>query len=264
MRRDPDSKGAALAKLEEAYFSARPHEQAILDNLAPLLEPVRVFVDIGASLGQYTRFANGVLRGARIFAIEADPLRFEELRKNCGAWQDEGHNRITPIHAAVAEESGSIPFFTTGSDVSGGLFLPPGAGDPRPWAEIEVPAITLDEQFASDPPDLVKIDVEGAEGRVLRGARRLLAAGRTAWLVELHGWNDPVGSSSAEDIYRLMEDHGYHGVSFHGADLFRRQRPTPGQRLASRARRWARRLAHAARGLRPRHRRSRDGAASDS
>jgi hypothetical protein len=47
------------------------------------------FVDIGASLGQSPRFASQVMKpGSQIVSVEADLFRFEELKRNCAAWQE--------------------------------------------------------------------------------------------------------------------------------------------------------------------------------
>ncbi|NJL28799.1 MAG: FkbM family methyltransferase [Thermoanaerobaculia bacterium] len=236
---------AILAKLNRAYFSENPHEKAILEHLGELLAEAKLFVDIGASLGQYTFYASRILENGQIVAIEADPLRYEQLAHNCEQWQTASGNKITAIRAAVAESAGEISFFTTDSDVSGGLFAHPTSAPGVSWRELRVPCLCLDDRFAGQVPDLVKIDVEGAEGRVLAGARRLLAENHTQWLVELHGWDDGAGHGGAEAIYRLFDQLGYRNADFHGADLFTR-RPTPAlARLRGRLRRLARRLRHA-------------------
>lgn len=233
-----------LTKLNAAYFSESRHEKRILEHLGELLEGARLFIDVGASLGQYTFYASRILKRARIVAIEADPLRFEQLARNCELWQRESGNEIEAIHAAVAETAGEISFFTTDSDVSGGLFAHPTSTPGVSWRELRVPCITLDETLAGRAPDLIKIDVEGAEGRVLAGARRLLDEGRGRWLVELHGWEDGAGHGGAEEVYRLFGQLGYRNVDFYGADLFTRQPAPVLARLRGRLRRLARRLRH--------------------
>ena len=74
-------KQEVYATLNQAYFSADCHERELLGNLPRLLADARLFVDIGASLGQYTLAASRGMRGGRIIAVEADPLRHEELAR---------------------------------------------------------------------------------------------------------------------------------------------------------------------------------------
>jgi len=69
--------------LKKAYFSEEKDEKEIIENLPVVLRGVKIFVDVGASLGQYTFFANKYIREGQIFAIEPDPIRFEELKNNC-------------------------------------------------------------------------------------------------------------------------------------------------------------------------------------
>ena len=211
---------ALIDTLNRAYFSEERHERALLDRLPRLLAGVRVFVDVGASLGQYTYFASRVLRDARIVAVEADPVRFEELARNAATWARETGNAIHAVHAAVTDVSGPVRFLSTGSDVSGGLFAHPVSGDAPAWTEIEVPGVRLDDLLADASPDFVKVDVEGAELRVLGGARRILAEARARWLLEVHGWKDPSTGAGSEDVFRRLEAHGYRAARLHGHELF--------------------------------------------
>ena len=69
---------------------------------------------------------------------------------------------------------------------------------------ISVPVRRLDDLLAepgSTPPDLVKIDVEGAETDVLRGAAQTLAKVRPILLIELHGTNEAVAHLLSEAGY---------------------------------------------------------------
>src|SRR3989304_10048968 len=88
--------------LNKNYFSKECQEKELIGMLPGLLGDAGVFVDVGASLGQYTYHANRALRNGRIYAIEADPVRYEELEKNCAKWQAESTKIITAVHAAAS------------------------------------------------------------------------------------------------------------------------------------------------------------------
>ena len=180
--------------LNEAYFSEECHEKDVLDHLPALLGGVKVFVDVGASLGQYTFFANKHIQGGQIFAIGADPVRFEELKENCRKWESESasNNKLTALHAAASDLDGKTMFFVTNSNVSGGLFKH-NAAQAVDWHEIIESCYRLDTLFGDRGPDLVKIDVEGGEPRVLRGATAILREGKAGFLIETHDWVDPEG-----------------------------------------------------------------------
>lgn len=198
--------------LNEAYFSEHPDEETILQQLPKLLLGCSHFVDIGASLGQYTYHASKIIRNGRIDAFEADPYRATKLKDNCALWAATTGNTITTHHAAVAKTNGRITFWSTQSNVSGGLFpnalchLNQETRDRISWTEIEVPAITLDEFYAASPPQFIKMDIEGAEGEALQGATRLLKLRKTSWLIELHGFE---GGWQPQLVIAYMRGFGY-------------------------------------------------------
>lgn len=207
-------KDEIYATLNKAYFDEDCHEREILDRLPRFIADARFFVDVGASLGQYTRAASRTMHGGRVLAIEADPIRHEELARNAARWAGETGCSIDTMLAAVSDTTGEASFFTTRSNVSGALF-PRG----EEWQEIRVPAVTLDEVCGTAIPDFIKADVEGAEMRMLRGASRILAARRTVFLLELHPWDDPQGPGG-DDVTAYMRSHGYHPAEFFDHTLF--------------------------------------------
>jgi FkbM family methyltransferase len=209
------------ATLNRAYFSPNPDESAILASLPLLLKDASIVADVGASLGQYTKAMAYAVEGGEIWAIEADPIRVEELRRNCARWAAETTNTIVVKHLALSDRSGEVPYFVTNSDVSGGLTKheTPRAVD---WEEITIPSASLDDLFPTRAPDLVKIDVEGAELTVLEGATRLLRAPSTTFLIEIHEW--PELGDAPQIVRKLMRDGGYLSLSFYGQPLFTKSR----------------------------------------
>jgi FkbM family methyltransferase len=208
-------KAEIYATLNRAYFSDEPHEKEVVEHLHVLLREVSVALDVGASLGQYTRAIAQTLRNAEIHAVEADPVRAEQLEQNCAGWAAVTGNRVVVHHLALTEETGTTTYFVTNSDISGGL-QPHGTPRPVDWDQISVPGSTLDDLFPTRSPDFVKIDVEGAELQVLRGATRVLASGPTL-LIELHDWD---GSGQSREVRALLRRRGYHSASFYGQPVF--------------------------------------------
>jgi FkbM family methyltransferase len=214
--------------LEDQYFGPNKQEEREVGSLPKLLKGARVFVDIGASLGQYTRRAQEVLESARIFSIEADPVRFDRLAELCETWASSSRgNTITPLNLAVSDENGPITFFVTDANRSGGLFPYDGAQSEATyaWREVTVQAATLDSIFFGETiPDLVKIDIEGGEYRALLGAKELLKVGRTRFLVEVHSWGDPTIGKRESDVFDLFADAGYDFKRVHHHWLFAKSR----------------------------------------
>ena len=219
--------GEALEKqevyriLNEAYFAEDCDERDLFSQIEPMLRRADTFVDIGASLGQYTRFANQVMKpGTRIMAIEADPVRFEELERNCSLWQQGSGVELEARFGAVTDREGPVRFYSTGSNISGGLFRHSTDASDVEWYEVGAPGFTLDTLFPDVPPCFVKVDVEGAELRVLRGAERILAARKTVFFIEVHSWPDPEGQANPEQVLAHMRDRGYHCASLRGKCVF--------------------------------------------
>ncbi len=71
-----------------------------------------------------------------------------------------------------------------------------------------MPVTTLDQLVGGDPPALVKIDVEGSELSVMRGASQLLSSGEPVLLFEHAGHSTHFGITPA-DMRRFLLGHGY-------------------------------------------------------
>ncbi len=144
-----------------------------------LARPGMVAYNIGANAGFYTLALSRLVSGSgRVFAFE--PLAenvaniLDHIRLNhCG-------NTIL-YQVAVSDKNGLAAFLVEQCNSSGRLG---GAGAYR------VPTVALDaliEVEGLPVPDVVKMDVEGAESGALEGAHKLLGMRRTVWIIALHG-----------------------------------------------------------------------------
>jgi FkbM family methyltransferase len=196
----------AFDHLYSTYFGTRQHEREEVEHFPKLLTDCEVFIDVGASLGMYTYHANKVLNHSKIVAVEADPDRFEELKKNCEKWQAESSNTLVAVHAALGDSREKVEFFKTGTQISGGFF-PVGERSTN-FVKVQVPQLLLDDLYESDRRTLVKIDVEGAEYRVLQGASKHLHSGATRFLIEFHWWGDRERGTTTIDVLRFLYSQG--------------------------------------------------------
>lgn len=140
------------------------HEFEEMGFLLHFLRPQDLFLDIGANVGSYTVLASGVC-GARTIAFEPDPLSMARLARNVGVNALE--TRVDIRAVALGESSGEAAF-TIDRDTMNRLALP---------TDTDTQAValsTLDAQIGVAAPSLMKLDVEGFEAQVLRGASQTL------------------------------------------------------------------------------------------
>lgn len=141
------------------------HEYADMRFVLDNLKPGDLFTDIGANVGSYTVLASKVC-GARTISIEPDPDTVRALKRNIEINAIEESVRI--VEAALGAAEGETRF-TVGYDTINRVAKPEDV-DTR-----VVPVKTLDGVLADESPALIKMDVEGYEAEVLRGAGRTLS-----------------------------------------------------------------------------------------
>ena len=139
--------------------------------VAAAVKPGMSFLDVGANFGYYTLLgAAWVGAAGTVNAFEANPSIFRHLAKSVAV--NGLADRVTLHNIAVHAERGTLRFSYTDEYSGGGSTL---GGLPAGGHEVEVAAAPLDELLAALPGvQVMKVDVEGAEPHVFRGARRLL------------------------------------------------------------------------------------------
>jgi FkbM family methyltransferase len=169
-------------------------EADVMKLLARFLRPGSLFVDVGANVGYHAVFAAQL--GARVVAVEPVPWTLELLRAN--VWRNGADVEV--VEAAAADSAGTVRIGVDAAHRSGAQIGGEG---------IEVPAAPLDELVPEGEVDVLKIDVEGAEPLVLRGASAILA--RSPVLAAVVEFRDEphVGGESPEDVLAFYESLGF-------------------------------------------------------
>jgi FkbM family methyltransferase len=180
--------------------------------LRHLVRPGDVVYDCGANLGLYARFLVATLGAGRVVAFEpaADNRRFLAANLALGGIAD----RVTVLPMALADEDGMAEFQVDDMQTSSGTLSKVTGGEPSEGRRnLRLGPLTdqvlcrrLDTLVTEEKlplPDVIKIDVEGAEALLLRGAADLLRERRPALVIELHG------AEVARKVLTLLCGFGY-------------------------------------------------------
>lgn len=161
-------------------------EMSVYRAMIRTLKPGDVFYDVGANMGYFSLVAARMVGPAgRVVAFEPVPECAEGVRRNL-ALNDLGHASV--LEVAVGDRVGRAELQVV-TEASQSVLC--GLTTNRTTREvIEVEITTLDALVGAGtiaPPDVVKLDVEGAELLILRGMRKTLAAHGPMLICEVHG-----------------------------------------------------------------------------
>jgi FkbM family methyltransferase len=166
------------------------------------LEPGMVAVDVGANFGYHTfRLAQGVGPTGRVLAIEPMTEAWNRLRASAAL---NNFRQVTYIQAGLsdADEGVATVAFKSHYDVDGSEHIEPG----------RVRVTTLDVLVAEQGfqrVDFIKIDVDGYEAKVFRGARGTLERWRPDVLFEISPGMMAELGDRAGDVFALLDELGY-------------------------------------------------------
>jgi FkbM family methyltransferase len=147
------------------------YEEGVIRKLASLLSPGMGFVDVGANIGLHCLVAaHKVGASGRVLALEPQRLVYERLKANIVL---NGLSQVTALNIAVGVTESELTLYQL-SDANDGLATLALTADERSSSHETVHVVRLDSLinsvFGDALPDVIKIDVEGAELEVLRGA----------------------------------------------------------------------------------------------
>jgi FkbM family methyltransferase len=166
-------------------YAPQTYEAALAERC---VDPGDTVIDVGANFGYFSIvLARAVAPDGTVHAFEPDPSALELLRRNA-AMQRGGAIEIHPT--AAAEALGTADFFVMEESAFSGL-ADTGRSTLRETAQVQcVPLDVAIPDQAPHRPTLIKIDVEGHEGKVLAGARALIrAASDPLLMVEISAKN---------------------------------------------------------------------------
>jgi FkbM family methyltransferase len=191
-----DPSGAA------AGYALGTSEPLIQNVFAEHVSSGGVVWDVGANIGFYTLIASRLVGDGQVVAFEPLPANQEAIRRNLRL---NGIANVELVGVALSDTEGTAELEIHASPTWAKLDTSADTGfkaDSDVAGSVEVAVSTLDAQLGRRAaPNLVKIDIEGAEVAALRGASRLLTEVCPTVICEFHGTNVAVSD--------LLESHGY-------------------------------------------------------
>ena len=205
---DDVSRGEYLAQLQwrttldSAYLpTPLPASQTYFPSDLTGLGKDEVFVDCGAFDGDSVRsfMERSGASFRQIVALEPDPGNCANLQRYVSTLAPEIRARISVRQCAVGARREKVRFVATGTAGSG----------VNQAGSIEAECLPLDELRADVTPTYLKMDIEGAEGAALQGARRTIEKNSAVWAVCLyhqqeHLWQLPLMMASFSSGYRFF------------------------------------------------------------
>ncbi|WP_439663091.1 FkbM family methyltransferase [Lentzea sp. HUAS TT2] len=221
-------RSAAVVAGLRALARLTPYAEAELLGLGKVVKPGDVCVDVGAALGLYTVTLSRLV-GPQGTVHSLEPLVFAHPALSYVLRPREGAN-IKRHSVALGTEQGrevmSVPV-RHGSPVTGRSFLTAGANGLGSNEEFEqhldvlVKTDTLDhfvEEQGITKLDFVKADVEGAELRVLEGAKETIDRLKPAFLLEIEERHVERFGYHAKDVADFLAERGYRMSTWHSGE----------------------------------------------
>lgn len=171
-------------QLDLAYHSQRwlgLQERELYGWVRQFARNIKTAVDVGANDGVYTLYFLARTSARKVYSFEPSLDCLQELKENLAVNNLTGDERleITPRHV--------------------------GASNAEGWTTLDSLASTI------VPPCLIKVDIDGGESDLLRGASACLGLPAIRWIIEVHS------KALERDCLRVLKDAGYHVRIVHNA-----------------------------------------------
>jgi FkbM family methyltransferase len=202
----------------EQLMWAGSYERELVKLFKRVLAPGMTVVDLGANIGYFSVLAAGLVGNTgQVHAFEPEARCFARLKKNLSAFPWAQAHSI-----AVGDQAGTARFYYSqkGDETGWGSLL--SRKDNASAQETPVPVTSLDawtREQAVRHVDFIKIDVEGGEYRVLKGAEALLSRYRPIIVAELNEVCLRRDRREPTDVLSILRRAGYNMFSFNDGVL---------------------------------------------
>ena len=162
-----------------------------------------VFFDVGGNAGYFTLIGSKAVGDGQVIVFEPISANVQTIHEHI---KHNGCKNICVEEMAVSDESGTIDFVVESNNANSHIAeVKISHAKTNPDQVIQVPMMRLDDYIAEKglDPNVVKVDVEGAELKVLRGAEACLKRKQASWIISTHS------QKLFDDCKRVMLEFGY-------------------------------------------------------
>ncbi|MGG9960039.1 FkbM family methyltransferase [Ferruginibacter sp. SUN106] len=205
------------------YITGTNEPAAVMDEFCSWLGSNTVFYDIGSNIGYYSFIANTFISTGKIYAIEPTAFNNELFQQLMLINKKKlPHNTIQVCAFAIADTAKEVMFSNNIVFAEGNSYVPVANDDKAEKIKVQCYSIDGLLQMGYAIPDVIKIDVEGAEYDALVGATATLQKYKPNLLLATHDCIVPgIKERSVqylEGLGYIVKHTGYHNKSMAGLD----------------------------------------------
>lgn len=178
--------------------------------LVALSSEARAVLDLGCNVGLSSLLMLRFGQALEVLLVDANDKALTLAAENLIMNQAASRARFVRRFVADVPDQ-EMPFYTVGSGAAGSMHANHAVSASAIGVCVKVPTTTVDALVVETPftPELIKVDVEGAESLVLAGAVNTAKSMRCRFFVEMHSSVDRPMLRNAERILRWCQDVGY-------------------------------------------------------
>jgi FkbM family methyltransferase len=162
----------------------------------------KIALDIGANIGNHSIFFAKTFK--QVYAFEPNPVTYEVLKINSNYAAE--HNNVIPVNFGLSDIEGSLPFYINPSNIGGSTIIDGNNPHIKNSTQINVKTLDTLNELKDVSLALIKIDVEGHELNVLKGAKKTISREMPAILFE-QGIAEIIDGSSP--VIDYLDELGY-------------------------------------------------------
>ena len=192
------------------------YEQATSDYILKNLPPNGIFLDLGANIGAITIPVSKKRKDVKIICVEAAPWIYQYLTKNLNLNRAENVKAIN--NALYYNDDQKLDFYSPAQKFGKGSLSPVFTNEGVSVTTIKVDTIL--KKLGIQKVDIIKIDVEGYESQVFKGATELLRRPDAPDIIfEFVDWAEKAAAESvAGSSQQILRDLGYRIYYFTGSE----------------------------------------------